>query len=176
MNKRRTRQRVVVDTNVPVVANYDQTSPTSSRGDRIPTISCQLKAIEALLEAIEKYCILLDIEGSIQDEYGRQLNPRGQPGVGDRFYLEVINSAPGRIERVELRKREDGEYEKLPQRLIDCGFDRNDRKFAALAKQEGAAVFNAVDSDWIDHADSLRSEDIIVNNLCGCDRRDWFQT
>ncbi len=176
MKRNRSRWRVVVDTNVPVVANYDQMSPPSSRGDRIPTISCQLKAIQALLEAIEKHCILLDIDGSIQDEYRRQLNPRGQPGVGDRFYLEVINSAPGRIERVELPRRGDGEYENLPQSLIDCGFDRSDRKFAALAKQENAVVLNAVDSDWVEKALILEIENISVNNLCGCDLRDWFKS
>ena len=176
MNNRRARQRIVVDTNVAVVANYDQTSPPSSRGGRTPTISCQLKATQALLEAIEKHCILLDIEGAIQDEYRRQLNPRGQPGVGNRFYLEVINSAPGRIERVELPRRSGGEYESLPQSLIHCGFDPSDRKFVALAKQENAVVLNAVDSDWVEKASILEMENISVNNLCGCNSQDWFKS
>ncbi|MGO9431005.1 hypothetical protein [Rhodoblastus sp.] len=79
---------------------------------------------------------MLDQAGEIQAEYRRYLNPRGQPGVGDRFYLEVLNSAPKRIERVELPKRDDGEFLDLPQALIDVNFDPSDRKFAALAKRK----------------------------------------
>ena len=60
-------------------------------------------------------CVVLDLAGDIEGEYHRYLSPRGQPGVGDRFYLEVLNSAPGRIERVDLPKNEVGEFEDFPQ-------------------------------------------------------------
>jgi hypothetical protein len=102
------------------------------------------------------------------------LNPRGQPGVGDRFYLEVINSTPHKVERVALPRRADGEYLDLPQPLIDAGFDPSDLKFAALARREGVPVYNAVDSDWINHSQILVAEQIAVEHLCGCDPADWF--
>ena len=50
--------------------------------------------------------IILDFGGEIQAEYLRHLNPHGQPGVGDRFLQVVLNSAPTRVERVELGKTE----------------------------------------------------------------------
>jgi hypothetical protein len=48
--------------------------------------------------------VVLDLGGDIQEEYHRYLNPRGQPGVGDRFYLMVLQSAPERVERIEIAK------------------------------------------------------------------------
>jgi len=118
--------------------------------------------------------VLLDLEGAIQAEYRRYLKPCGQPGVGDLFYQVVLRSSPDRVARVELPKRPDGEYADLPQALIDNGFDPSDRKFAALAKREGASVYNATDSDWLDHAATLAAEGITVTQLCGCAKTGWF--
>jgi hypothetical protein len=88
--------------------------------------------------------------------------------------MEVINSSPDRVERVDLPRRPDGEYLDLPQSLVDSGFDPNDRKFAALARRESVPVYNAVDSDWINHSQTLAAEQIEVENLCGCDPTSWF--
>jgi hypothetical protein len=164
-------KRVVVDTNVPIVANG---SPHPD-APRPPTLACKLAAVEALQAAVNDQCIFLDVEGSIQSEYRRYLNPAGQPGVGDQFYLHILNSMPGRVERRSLRKRPDGEYASLPQPLIDAGFDPSDRKFAALAKQEKSSVLNAIDSDWVQHATTLQRAKIAVLNICGCDQRNWFE-
>lgn len=118
--------------------------------------------------------IVIDIDGLIQEEYRRYLSPRGQPGVGDRFYLEIINSNPEKILRVELPRREDGEYEDLPQILIDTRFDPSDRKFAAIAKRERIPVINATDSDWVNHKKELAESNIRVTHICGCDPGAWF--
>jgi hypothetical protein len=118
--------------------------------------------------------VLLDLEGQIQDEYHRHLNPNGAPGVGDRFYLAVLQSAPKSIERVSLPRRLDGEFADMPQSLIEAGFDPSDRKFAALANKEEVPVYNATDSDWLNHADTLTAAGIEVYNLCGCDATLWF--
>jgi hypothetical protein len=59
------------------------------------------------------------LAGEIQAEYRTYLDARGQPGVGDRFYQAVINSAPKKIVRIDLPKRDDGEFTDLPQELID---------------------------------------------------------
>jgi hypothetical protein len=118
----------------------------------------------------------VDLAGEIQAEYRNHLNASGQPGVGDRFYQEVLNSAPQMIERIELPRREDGEYADLPQAVIDANFDRSDRKFAALAKKEDVPVINATDSDWLNHRKILENNGILVRFVCGCDGSKWFAT
>lgn len=159
--------RWVVDTNVPIVAN--------GRDDGIRPVNpdCSKAAIEFLVRILNnKEKIFLDNPGEILAEYKRRLRPSGQPGVGDRFYHEVLlNKAM--IERVDLPKRGDGEYRDLPQNVIDSGFHRKDRKFAALAKRENASVVNAVDSDWLDAQSLLAVNGIRVKFLCGCDPKLW---
>lgn len=162
--------RCVVDTNVAIVAN-GRPDPDDPRP---PSIPCRKAAVTFLSELVKKGTVLIDVEGAIQQEYRRHLNPRGAPGVGDRFYLEVLHSSPKLVQRVDLPKRPDGEYENLPQALIDACFDPSDRKFAALAHKEGVAVHNATDSDWLEHALVLSVERIRVVNLCGCDAQLWF--
>src|SRR5579875_3120756 len=131
-----------------------------------PSIACRLAAVEFLLNVVQAGLIMIDSHGDITAEYHRYLNPRGQPGVGDRFYLHVLQSDPQRIGRIDLPRRHDQEYADLPQSLIDAGFDPSDRKFAALARKSEAGVANATDSDWLDHHDLLLSEQISVHHLC----------
>lgn len=165
-------KRVVVDTNVAVVAN----GASDPQTERAASQNCRLKAVERLLEAVRHDCVFVDLEGEIEREYRRHLSPRGQPGVGDQFYLHVLNSSPGRVERIPLPRRADGEFAALPQALAASRFDPSDRKFAALAKAARASVINAVDSDWIEHAQTLRRVAIRVENICGCERRAWFES
>jgi hypothetical protein len=135
---------------------------------------CRLAAIEFLQEVLARGCVVLDLAGEIEAEYHRYLSPRGQPGVGDRFYLEVLNSAPGRVERADLPKNEAGEYEDFPDVPELVAFDQSDRKFAALACREGIPVANATDSDWLHNAAVLDANGISVRFVCGSDRRAWF--
>jgi hypothetical protein len=107
-------------------------------------------------------------------EYRRYLSPRGQPGVGDRFYLEVLNSAPSRVERVDLPRNEIGEYSDFPNIAELAAFDPGDRKFAALTRRKRIPVANATDSDWLDHKTALEANGVSVRFVCGCDRRSWF--
>lgn len=163
-------KRYVVDTNVPVVAN-GRPDP----GDlRPPSVGCRESSIKFLQAVLLSGQVLVDLDGEIQREYRTYLNPNGQPGVGDRFYLEVLNSAPRRIERIELPKVESGEYADLPQTLVDAGFDRADRKFAALAMRAGAPVINAIDSDWLNHRATIENAGIEIRFLCGSDAERWF--
>ncbi|RWG47935.1 MAG: hypothetical protein EOQ63_15245 [Mesorhizobium sp.] len=156
--------RYVIDTNVPVVANGK---------DETISLDCRLATVELLLKAMESGTIFLDSAGEIQEEYRRHLNPQGQPGVGDRFYLEVINSHPDKVVRVNVHKRADGEYENLPQAIIDAGFDASDRKFAAVARKVKAKVCNAVDSDWVEKRAVIEANGIAIAFLCGCDPTQW---
>ncbi len=158
-------RRFVVDTNVPVVAN----SRSKAGNVRTPSNQCRKATIEFLIEVLNTDKVLLDTAGEIQDEYHKHLNPRGQPGVGDLFYLQVLRSAPSKIERHELPKGKDGEYVDLPRSLIEANFDRSDRKFAALAKRT-----NATDSDWLIHRKTMIEAGIRLKFVCGLDRARWF--
>jgi hypothetical protein len=162
--------RWVVDTNVPVVANGNE----ALAGQR-PSLTCREAAVKFLLEVSTKGKVVVDMAGAIQDEYRRNLNPAGQPGVGDRFLHLIFYSDPKIVERVDLLVNDDGQYSDLPPALIESGFDPSDRKFAALACKENISVVNAVDSDWIEHAQILVDEEISVRHLCGCDPHNWFQ-
>jgi hypothetical protein len=156
---------------VPIVAN-GRLDPEDT--GQAPSTMCQLAAIEFLQEVLARGCVVLDLTGEIEAEYHRYLSPRGQPGVGDRFYLAVLNSAPGRIERVHLPRNKAGEYEDFPQAAELASFDPSDRKFAALACRERIPVANATDSDWLIHCAALAVHMISVHFVCGCDRRAWF--
>lgn len=162
--------RCVVDTNVPVVAN----GRPAGRCAHNPTVECRIAAVQFLQEVIAEGRLVLDVAGDMQAEYRRNLNPAGQPGVGDRFYQVILHSAPHLVERIDLPKRTDQEYAALPQSLIDAGFDPSDRKFAAMAKQENIPVYNSTDSDWLEATDILVEEQIEVINLCGTDANLWF--
>lgn len=157
--------RRVVDTNVPIIANGRNTNAS---------IRCRLAALEFLNKLMAGGRTILDLGGEIQAEYHRHLNPRGQPGVGDRFYQMILNSAPSRVERVDLPKDEaTGEYSDFPNDPALAGFDPSDRKFAAAAKRSGAAVANAIDADWTRYNQALRANGITVHFVCGHDVRKW---
>jgi hypothetical protein len=156
---------------VPIVAN-GRADPEET--GHLPSPECRLAAIEFLQEVLARGCVVLDLAGEVEAEYHRHLNPRGQPGVGDRFYLEVLNSAPGRIERVDLTKDEDGQYQDFPRVPELTGFDPNDRKFAALARRERIPVANATDSDWLIYRAALKANGISVRFVCGIDGLAWF--
>ncbi|MGQ0444995.1 MAG: hypothetical protein ACT4O2_07695 [Beijerinckiaceae bacterium] len=162
--------RYVVDTNVPIVANGGARSRTD---ERIASPECRIKAIEFLELVVTRGRIILDLGGEIQAEYMRHLNARGQPGVGDRFLQIILNSAPKRVERVELGKT-DGEFDDFPSDPKLAAFDRSDRKFVAAGRKAKASIANATDSDWLDYRDTLLANNIRVRFICGCDKKKWF--
>ena len=156
---------------MPIVANGQ---PDGARGARLPSTACRLAVIAFLEYLLQTGRILLDTAGEIQAEYRRHLNPRGQPGVGDRFYVEVIRAMADRVARIDLPKRDDGTFFDFPSDPALAGFDDRDRKFAALARRGRAPVANATDSDWLDHRAALAAHGITVDFICGCDRAGWF--
>lgn len=162
---------MVVDTNVPVVAN-GRGGPDEKAS--VPSISCRQAAVERLQRVLDCDLVLLDEDGQIQNEYQRYLQPSGQPGVGDQFYREIINSHPERVRRVALPKDKSGSYTDFPAVGSLAKFDRSDRKFAALARREHATVLNATDTDWLNFRVPLAAENIHVEFLCGCDPKHWF--
>jgi hypothetical protein len=161
--------RFVVDTNVPIVANG---RPGRAQGGRAPSIDCRRAAIDFLERLLDEGRVIVDLEGEILEEYRRHLSPSGQPGVGDRFYFEIVHRT--RVEQVALPRNDDGEYADFPRDPDLAGFDRSDRKFAALARRVQVPVANATDSDWLDHREALARNRIEVRFVCGCDREGWF--
>lgn len=164
--------RCTVDTNVPIVAN-GRPDPTGQ--GKQPTVECRLRAVAILKELLECGTILLDMDGEIQSEYRRHLSPTGQPGVGDRFYLAIINSAPGRVERKDLPRSTSGDYVDFPTDPALKNFDPSDRKFAALSRRYGVPVLTATDSDWVNHRQALNDNGININFVCGCNPQKWFE-
>jgi hypothetical protein len=165
-------KRAVVDTNVPIVANG------RTDGDRsgIPSTACRLASIDFLDSLLKSGRVLLDLSGEIQAEYGRHLKPAGQPGVGDRFYQAVLNSAPQRVERINLPKAADGTFADYPVDVELATFDPSDRKFVALSRRAKAPVAVATDSDWVESKAALARNGVKIAFLCGCDTKAWFKT
>src|SRR5687767_10219573 len=86
-------KRRVVHTNVAIVAN--------GRDDNAHP-SCRLAAAQGLREILEGGVIVVDVAGAMLAEYRSYCNPVGQPGLGDRFFREVLMSYGGRVERIDL--------------------------------------------------------------------------
>jgi hypothetical protein len=167
--------RFVVDTNVAIVANGASRAKSNDGVlEKVPSVLCRIAAVEFLVELLRDHKILLDSGGEIQSEYRRYLSPVGQPGVGDRFYLEVLNSHPDRIERMDIPLAPNGEFVDLPIEVQASAFDRSDRKFAALAKKSDEIVVNSTDSDWLEHFGLLTDKGIKVRFLCGENADTWF--
>lgn len=155
----------VVDTNIPVIANGRHTNAS---------IGCRLAAIEFLKVLLHRGRTVLDLGGEIQREYHRHLYPRGQPGVGDRFYQMILNSAPSRVQRIDLPKDPaTGEFRDFPADPRLNGFDPADRKFAAASRKSGNPVANATDRDWLDYKSALEANGISVDFVCGRDPDSW---
>ena len=147
----------VVDTNVPVVANG---------GHPAADARCRLTCVERLKTLATEEIIAIDEGGLIFEEYRRNLNLSGMPGVGDAFLKHVFNHQyrEERVRRVAVRPSEnDGRgYEALPENTLD----RADRKFLAVAVVARAIVLNATDSDWNEQTALLTHLRVQVRQLC----------
>ncbi|MFN4284222.1 MAG: hypothetical protein ACK4NA_16445 [Alphaproteobacteria bacterium] len=152
-------KRRVVDSNVPIVANGGDAIHVSKE--------CRLNALEALNEIVERGRVIVDSGGEIIREYRRHLNPRGQPGVGDRFFQQVLMDYSGKVERVEITPHATRVYEEFPDDPALEAFDPSDRKFVAVALKGKAIVVNATDSDWLNYKDSLKANGVSVEFVCG---------
>ena len=150
--------RIVVDTNVLIVANgnNEQADP-----------ECELACIEALEGAkTGKQTVLIDASNLIMDEYSRHCSYSGSPGVGDMFFkfLHDYKHSAKNVIRVSIQETpdEDGGFANLPPN----NFDRDDRKFLAVAKAGDGRVVNATDSHWSEHAAFIDSIGVQVLELC----------
>lgn len=154
---------VVIDTNVLVVANgkSEQAGP-----------DCVLACLSALEEAKARKRILLDSGMRILDEYRRNANLSGQPGLGDAFlkWLWSNQANPHHCAPVAITPM-DGDpdnFQEFPNDPRLGGFDRSDRKFVAVALGSGRqpGILNATDSDWWNFREALEANGLHIAFLC----------
>ncbi len=160
---------VIIDTNVAVVANRQ--NPDVAQG-------CVDNCIAFITAAHSQHVVIVDDADAVRQEYAQALQQSRPYGLGALFLQHVYQQQfnPNRVRRVNLPIGPDGEYVDFPGGGALATFDPSDRKFAALSKQTGVAVTNAVDSDWADHLAHLHAAGIVVDFLCGCDKTKWFTT
>ena len=157
--------RVIIDTNVAVVANRRTTTATNR---------CVISCVRRLQAVETEHTLVIDRSWHILREYMRELRSEGQPGVGDAFLRWVLtnqaNSA--RCEQVNItlnsEREDDTDFAEFPNDPRLAGFDRSDRKFVAVARShpEHPPILNAVDTDWRDHYAVLAEHEVTVEFLC----------
>ena len=152
---------VVLDTNVPIVAN--------GKADQADS-ECEVACIRELKQVQAEGRVLLDEEGKIISEYLRHLSPSGQPGLGDEFFKWLWNNQDTEryCRKVPVTHHTERGYVEFPDDERLSSFDLADRKFVAvaLASETGPQVLNAVDRDWWDHHQALAENGVNVVFLC----------
>ena len=155
------KTEVVVDTNVPLVAN--------GKADQAGW-ECEAACIRALRQVQAERRTLLDDKRLIIEEYRRKLCHSGQPGVGDAFFkwLWENQANPQHCRIVPVTVHEVRGFEEFPDSARLSLFDRSDRKFVAVALAGGSSpkVLNAADTDWRDHRQALAENGVDVVFLC----------
>ena len=155
--------RVVVDTNVAVVANGD--SPQASS-------ECIQNCTVRLYELTRSGKLVLDDKWLILKEYMANLRSSGQPGSGDAFLKWVLTnySNPDRCELVSITPTDEdipdfAEFPRLPT-LRD--FHSDDRKFVAvpIAHPDRPPILEAVDAEWWESRHALKKAGVCVDFLC----------
>lgn len=155
------KAEVVVDTNVPLVANHQADHAGCE---------CETACIQALRQVQAERRTLLDDKGLIIEEYRNKLRLSGQPGLGDAFFKWLwdnrFNQEYCRI--VPVTVNDDCEFAEFPDDPRLGSFDTDDRKFVAvaLASESDPQVLNAVDRGWWDHRQALAKNGVDVFFLC----------
>ncbi|MEW9546941.1 hypothetical protein [Nonomuraea sp. NPDC050783] len=151
--------RVVIDTNVLIVAN--------GKADHMSS-GCANSAIEFLEHAESRAVVVLDSSGQIFEEYERYCSFKGQPGLGDHFFLHLHRrqADPRCVQKVHITPDGNGSYEEIPDGLR--AFDPSDHKFVAtaIADERKSVIVNCADSDWRQAAQELTHNHIVVIEIC----------
>ena len=154
-------EELVVDTNVAVVAN----------GGHDGADDACLSRCVAELGRIQLDCRLwLDDDWLILREYLKYLDPRGLAGPGDAFIKWVLNNQgnEAHIGRIAITPDTEREFVEFPDDPELASFDRDDRKFVAVALASGTSppIVNASDRDWWEHREALQVHGIEILFLC----------
>lgn len=155
------KRRAVIETNILIAAN---------RKSEQANDACVEKCIDLLFEVREADFLALDEIGDIFEEYSNcgYLSYSGRPGSGDEFFVWVYENQHTKCHRVPLTPHEERGYEEFPDTPNLAKFDRSDRKWiaTALGCTPTATIYNALDSDYAEHAQALSEAAIPVTELC----------
>ena len=161
--------KIIVDTNVPLVAN--------GRADQASE-DCVETCIDILMQITGgEVKLALDDQRRIVAEYRNKLNPDGFPGVGDAFlkWVEINWANPQQCELVSITPLDDLEtdFQEFPADPALVDFDPDDRKFiaVALAHSENPPILQAVDSGWWNYRDALHRNGVTIDFICENDIR-----
>jgi hypothetical protein len=164
---------VIVDTNVPKVANQE-----SEQASGACIVRCT-EEIEAFRNG-DYGRLVLDDQWQIIKEYKANLQSSGQPGVGDAFLRWVLTNHTNQdlCWCVPIHPLPDGtSFEEFPDDAALARFDKDDRKFVAVAKacvrahNENPTIWNAVDPHWWIARRELQANDLNIRFLCEDDVR-----
>ena len=156
----------VVDTNVLMVAN---------KKNKAASPGCIQVCAGKLREIADAGKVVLDDGWRILHEYGRHLNPSGQPGFGDFFYKWVLTNRknPRRCElvKITLLPADMENFQEFPKDKKLEVFDPSDRKFIAvsMAHSQHPPVLQALDSEWWKFKIELEDNGVNVVFLCEAD-------
>lgn len=153
---------LIIDCNVPIIANgkHDAASP-----------ECVERCIDSLLSA-QAQVVLIDDNYLIFREYRKYLSHGGQPGVGDAFFKWLWDNQANLhcCRQVAITPDEDGDrvFKEFPADADLAGFDRDDRKFVAVALASGEQpwILNGSDSDWWHFREPLERNGVRISFLC----------
>ena len=154
---------VVVDTNVALVANGAAHQASAA---------CMLKCLQQLQEIVAGGQVILDSAHSILDEYLKQ-KPHGFPqGPGDLFIVWVddnqANTSRCKVVPVTPLANDPRAFDEFPGDPALTSFDRDDRKFVAVARAspDGPPILNAADTGWWPFRETLARYGVRVEFLC----------
>ena len=157
--------KYVIDTNVPLNANLSTDIESIPPGLE----RCVLSCVELIERVVTSGGLVIDANGEIFEEYSRELNFSGQPGVGDRFLKWIHDHQWGfpETDRVIISKKGDS-YLEFPDHSGLEKFDISDRKFVAVANAhfEKPPIYQATDSKWWGWWEALEMVGIDVTFLC----------
>jgi hypothetical protein len=141
----------VVDVNVPIVSKGN--SPQATR-------QCELNCIKFLELLQQQHKIVIDSRGKILSEYTRHLASEQEPSVASEFYKWVISNQvnPAKCEAVDIHANAQRVFNEFPADSKLRRFDRNDRKYVAVAIAHPAhpEIAQAVDTKWKPYETALR--------------------
>jgi len=160
-------KRYVIDTNVPV---------TAANGNSDATLMCQRNSLVLIKQVVKDGVVCLDAGNEIRKEYRNRLSRIAKDDICAMFYRQVVvNFNSSRVETHQIKKLPSGEYEGVPGDIIKSEFDKDDRKFIAVAVCARATIYNSTDSDWLIHKKVIRTSGVKLEFVCGCDESKWFE-
>jgi hypothetical protein len=178
-------KKCLLDTNVPITANYRVNSgnPAGGNSDNLPdglTKDCVRACVEAVEHVVKNGGLVLDSGGEIFKEYLKNLSDtkhphnlsrHGHPGVGNKFMMWVHKNRwnPKYVDVTTISRNGDS-YNEFPPHPGLSSFDNSDRKFVATANAHRdnpkPPILQATDSKWWGWKDALAASGITAHFLC----------